>query len=89
MLRLQHLEAKQAIAQTKIAIQPSSRMHFFIYWTPSLNNAMPLSRDARKKKKIIRYPEYKCKICGKQYRILGNYEKHMLLEHIQKGEVST
>ncbi len=37
------------------------------------------------RRKVKRYPEYKCEMCRKRYRILGNYQKHMLLKHIQKG----
>jgi hypothetical protein len=42
---------------------------------------------AKLKGKNTDYPEHRCELCGKRYRILGNYQRHMLLKHVQKGQV--
>jgi hypothetical protein len=32
-------------------------------------------------------PEYKCNTCGERFNLLGDMERHILLEHLQKEDI--
>ena len=35
----------------------------------------------------MRILEYKCRSCGQQFDSLGDMQKHVLLAHLQKGDI--
>lgn len=37
----------------------------------------------------MRHREYECHACKEHFDLLGDMERHILLDHLQKGDIAT
>lgn len=61
-------------------------MHFLVFQSyAQFLSAVPskigqgMSKESKK--------EYRCRACGKQFKVLGDLQKHILIMHHQKGDI--